>query len=139
MVEVYQRENGDKRNDTKSDSIYKSIYRYRQNKKESTTNGYSVTVDKTARRFDFAINTGKQLYLIETNYYGGGGSKLKATAGEYKTLYDIATKDGHTFIWVTDGKGWLTANRPLEETFYHNEYILNLNMLENGMLDDIVK
>lgn len=101
--------------------------------------GYGVTVDKSARRFDFAINTGKNLYLIETNYYGGGGSKLKATAGEYKALYDITSKDGHTFIWITDGKGWLTANRPLEETFYHNEYIFNLTMLENGILNEIVK
>lgn len=101
--------------------------------------GYSVTVDKSARRFDFAINTGSKLCLIETNYYGGGGSKLKATAGEYKTLYDIATKDGHEFIWITDGKGWLTANRPLEETFYHNKYIINLTMLERGLLNEILK
>lgn len=100
---------------------------------------YNVTVDKSARRFDFAINTGSKLYLIETNYYGGGGSKLKATAGEYKTLYDVLSTDGHTFIWITDGKGWLTANRPLEETFYHNEFILNLSMLEEGILNNIVK
>lgn len=100
--------------------------------------GYNVTVDKLARRFDFVINTGKKLYLIETNYYGGGGSKLKATAGEYKTLYDIASKDGHEFIWITDGKGWLTASRPLEETFNHNNYIVNLTMLENRILNEIV-
>jgi len=100
--------------------------------------GYNVTVDKTARSFDFAINTGKQLYLIETNYYGGGGSKLKATAGEYKTLYDVATKDGHEFIWITDGKGWLTANRPLQEAFEHNKYILNLKMVEQGILEEIL-
>jgi type II restriction enzyme len=100
--------------------------------------GYNVTVDKTARNFDFAINTGKRLCLIETNYYGGGGSKLKATAGEYKTLHDVLSKDGHEFIWVTDGKGWLTANRPLNETFYHNNYILNLNMVESGVLEQIL-
>lgn len=100
--------------------------------------GYNVTVDKSARRFDFVINTGKKLYLIETNYYGGGGSKLKATAGEYKTLHDIASKDGHEFIWITDGKGWLTASRPLEETFNHNNYIVNLTMLENGILNEII-
>lgn len=100
--------------------------------------GYNVTVDKSARRFDFAINTGKKLYLIETNYYGGGGSKLKATAGEYKTLYDTVTKDGHEFIWVTDGKGWLTASRPLEETFNHNKYIVNLTMLEQEILSEII-
>ncbi|WP_102401373.1 type II restriction endonuclease [Haloimpatiens massiliensis] len=101
--------------------------------------GYKVTVDKTARRFDFAINTGCKLYLVETNYYGGGGSKLKATAGEYKTLQDITTQDGHELIWITDGKGWLSANRPLEEAFYHNKYIINLTMLQNGLLDEILE
>ncbi|MDU2458719.1 type II restriction endonuclease [Clostridium sp.] len=113
--------------------------------KEATPNviktkwNIEVTVDKASRRFDFVINKNGKLYLIETNYYGGGGSKLKATAGEYKTLYDVATKDGHEFIWITDGLGWLTASKPLEETFYHNKYILNLHMLECSVLDEILK
>ncbi|TDT51286.1 type II restriction endonuclease [Fonticella tunisiensis] len=100
--------------------------------------GYNVTVDKSERRFDFAVNTGKKLFLIETNYYGGGGSKLKATAGEYKTLFDVLNGDGHEFIWITDGKGWLTASRPLQETFNHNKYILNLKMIELGILEEIL-
>lgn len=54
-----------------------------------------VKVDKANRRFDFAIKTNKRLFLVETNYYSGGGSKLKATAGEYKTLQDLITSDGH--------------------------------------------
>jgi type II restriction enzyme len=45
--------------------------------------GLSVQSDKSERRFDFAIFTGEKLYLIETNFYGGGGSKLKAVAGEF--------------------------------------------------------
>lgn len=100
--------------------------------------GYNVTVDKSERRFDFAVNTGSKLFLIETNYYGGGGSKLKATAGEYKTLFDVLDGDGHEFIWITDGKGWHTANRPLQETFNHNKYILNLRMIEMGILENIL-
>lgn len=100
---------------------------------------YEVVVDKASRRFDFVINTGKKLYLIETNYYGGGGSKLKSTAGEYKTLNDLTTKNGYEFIWITDGKGWLGTTKALEETFYHNNYILNLKMLEDGLLEEILK
>lgn len=99
---------------------------------------YEVSVDKTSRRFDFAIDSGSKLYLIETNYYSGGGSKLKATCGEYKTLFDYTKNDGHVFIWVTDGKGWSTAHLPLHETFNHNDYILNLVMLEQGILENIV-
>lgn len=98
-----------------------------------------LSVDKSSRRFDFAVYNGKKLYLIEANYYGGGGSKLKATAGEYKALYDFVSKDGHKFIWITDGLGWKTTSRPLEETFNHIEYLLNLKMLTEGLLEDIIK
>lgn len=100
--------------------------------------GQHVTVDKSTRNFDFAISTPHKLYLIETNFYGGGGSKLKATAGEYKGLYDLVKRDGHEFIWITDGKGWLTALYPLRENFNHTDYILNLDMINKGILEDIV-
>lgn len=98
----------------------------------------TLTVDKSERRIDFAINTPGRLYLIETNFYGGGGSKLKATAGEYKGLYDHVTKDDHQFIWITDGKGWLTALPPLRETFDHIDYIINLEMLNKGVLESLL-
>ena len=100
--------------------------------------GLKLRVDKSSRRFDFAVYNGKSLYFIETNYYGGGGSKLKSTAGEYKALYDFLTRDGHKFVWVTDGIGWKKTNKPLEETFNHIEYLLNLKMLTNGVLEGIV-
>jgi len=100
--------------------------------------GKTLSVDKTNRRIDFAIDTPRQLFLIETNYYDGGGSKLKATAGEYKTLYDLVRKDGHQFIWVTDGRGWLTTLNSLRETFDYTDYILNLEMVGRGVLEDLL-
>ncbi len=103
------------------------------------TFNYEITIDKNSRRFDFAIynkNTSK-LYLIEVNYYSGGGSKLKATAGEYQYLNDFIKSQNIEFIWITDGKGWLTALNPLEETFYHNDYVININMLKNNILEKI--
>lgn len=100
--------------------------------------GVNINVDRSNRKFDFAVYNGKNLYLIEANYYGGGGSKLKSTAGEYKALYDFITKDGHKFIWVTDGKGWVTTKKPLEETFHYIDYLLNLKMLSAGILEEII-
>ncbi|AKG23604.1 type II restriction endonuclease [Calothrix sp. 336/3] len=97
-----------------------------------------VEVDKSSRRFDFAVRNQENLYLIEANFYGGGGSKLKATAGEYKTLFDFLSKQGHKFIWVTDGLGWKTALRPLEETFRYIDYTLNLNMVIRGLLQELI-
>ena len=102
---------------------------------------YDITIDKNSRRFDFALfnKKSKKLYLIEVNYYSGGGSKLKATAGEYQYLNDFIKSQNIEFIWVTDGKGWLTALHPLEETFNHNDYVVNLEMLKNGVLEEICK
>ena len=101
--------------------------------------GVTVPVDRSSRRYDFVIHNGKRLFLIETNFYGGGGSKLKATAGEYKALQDYLRDSGHTFIWITDGLGWKTTLRPLEEAFNYIDFVLNLTLVEDGVLEYIIK
>jgi len=100
--------------------------------------GLKLRVDKSSRRVDFAINNNNRLFLIETNFYGGGGSKLKSNAGEYKAMFDFWKSDGHNFIWITDGNGWHSTRLPLLETFNHTDYILNLDMISKGILEDIV-
>ncbi|HOK67855.1 MAG TPA: type II restriction endonuclease [Anaerohalosphaeraceae bacterium] len=100
--------------------------------------GLRLPVDRTERTVDFAVKKQNQLFLIETNFYGGGGSKLKATAGEYKALFDFWKKHNCGFIWITDGKGWATTGRPLEETFAYIDYTLNLDMVAKGLLEDLM-
>lgn len=101
--------------------------------------GFDVKVDKSERSFDFAIYNpkNKKIKLFETNFYNGGGSKLKAVCGEFKNLFDELKPQGIDFIWITDGLGWNTAKRPLEETYNHNEYVFNLSMLENNILSEL--
>jgi len=102
--------------------------------------GYDVEVDKSERSFDFAVYNPqtKKLKLFETNFYNGGGSKLKAVCGEFRSLYDELTKQDIDFVWVTDGLGWETAKRPLEETFNHNDgQVFSLNMLEDNVLEEL--
>lgn len=96
----------------------------------------NVPVDKSSRRYDFVINNGKELIIVETNFYGGGGSKLKSTAGEYRNLFDTLGNK-FKFVWITDGEGWKTTTRPLRDTFNHNQYVLSLAMLEQGVLSSI--
>lgn len=98
-----------------------------------------ITVTKSSKRIDFAVNTPNKLYLIETNFYGGGGSKLKSTAGEYADIYHQWTRDGHQFIWVTDGLGWKSTQRPLRDTFDNIDYIINLDMIQKGVLEELLK
>ncbi len=98
-----------------------------------------ITVTKSSKRIDFAVNTPNKLYLIETNFYGGGGSKLKSTAGEYAEIYHQWTRDGHQFIWITDGLGWKSTQRPLRDTFDNTDYIINLDMIQKGVLEGLLK
>lgn len=100
--------------------------------------GYDVPVDKSSRRYDFVIDNKKELFIFETNFYGGGGSKLKSTAGEYRNLFDVLAGK-YKFIWITDGFGWNTTAKPLRETFDHNDYLFNLTMLEKGILESLIK
>lgn len=102
--------------------------------------GIDIEVDKIDRRFDFAIkNNQNKLFFLEVNYYSGGGSKLKATAGEYKSLQEWLSPQHITFIWVTDGLGWHTAKTALYETFLANDYLFNLHMVSDGVLNEIIK
>ncbi|MFA6273553.1 MAG: type II restriction endonuclease [Candidatus Paceibacterota bacterium] len=101
--------------------------------------GFDVVVDKSSRSFDFAVYNpkNKKLKLLEVNFYNGGGSKLKAVCGEFKSLYGELKRQNIDFVWITDGLGWNTTLRPLEETYNNNEYVFNLNMIENGVLNEL--
>lgn len=99
--------------------------------------GYNVPVDKSSRIYDFVVNTSRELVIIEVNYYGGGGSKLKSTAFEYKGLQDVL-RNKFKFVWITDGAGWASTTRPLRETFDNNDFVINLDLLEQGALEEIL-
>lgn len=99
----------------------------------------TVPTDKSKRIYDFVINNGGKLLLSEVNYYNGGGSKLKTVANEFTKLNKYITDGGFTFCWITDGLGWQTAKQPLRDAFDSIEYIINLNMIENGVLEYIIK
>lgn len=93
---------------------------------------------KAEKRFDFVIKTENMIYGIETNFYSSGGSKLNETARSYKTLaLETETILNFTFVWFTDGKGWISARNNLEETFDIMENIYNINDLENGVISEV--
>jgi len=101
---------------------------------------FDIELDKTNRIFDFVIyNKDKnKIFVIETNYYSGGGSKLKSTAGEYQYLFDFLKKQNIDLIWITDGLGWKTTTKSLFETFLHNDYLFNIEMIKKGILKNII-
>ena len=84
------------------------------------------------KRFDFVIKTKVKTYLIETNFYNGGGSKLNEVARSYS---DVAPKINQyanfEFVWITDGQGWLSAKNKLEEAFSIIPSVYNLSNLDS--------
>ena len=80
--------------------------------------------------FDFVITANAKTYLIEVNFYSGGGSKLNEVARSYT---DVAPKvngvPGFEFVWVTDGIGWNSARNKLEEAFAAIPSIYNLTTI----------
>lgn len=107
-------------------------------KKISQYWGVDIAMDKSSRIVDFAINKDGKLYLIEVNFYSGGGSKLKSTATEYVEMYKRYHSQNIEFIWITDGAGWQSTLKPLREYFDKSDYLLSLSMLHEGILDKII-
>ena len=91
------------------------------------------------KRFDFVIKTKIKTYLIETNFYNGGGSKLNEVARAYS---DIAVKINKypefEFVWITDGKGWLSAKNKLQEAYNNIPHLYNLTNLKD-FLEEVKK
>lgn len=84
------------------------------------------------KRFDFVIETPRCNYLVEVNFYSGGGSKLNEVARSYTELAPkINSVDGFEFVWITDGIGWFSAKNKLEEAFYTIPSVYNLTNIRN--------
>ena len=134
LVEEYIEKAGYKKDVNYFKEMYLSDIEKKWNLDLSAMSGNNVST----KRFDFVIKTENQVYVIETNFYSSGGSKLNETARSYKMLAEESKKvNGVTFIWFTDGIGWLSARKNLEETFNEMETIYNIVDLENGILNNL--
>ncbi|MCQ2583423.1 MAG: type II restriction endonuclease [Treponema sp.] len=95
---------------------------------------------KAEKRWDFVVKTDSCAYLIETNFYGSGGSKLNETARSYKTIAtEMKNVKGAKFVWFTDGAGWKSAARNLEETFDILDDVYSINDMQNGIMKEIFR
>jgi len=90
-----------------------------------------AVLGKDIKRFDFVIETKKQTYLIEVNFYSkGGGSKPTETARSYSELSPkINSIEGYKFVWITDGKGWDGVGA-FKEAYEGIPYVYNLTNIQ---------
>ena len=104
--------------------------KYREQVSSKEFPAISAVLGADQKVFDFAISTKGKTYLMEVNFYSGGGSKLNEVARSYT---DVAPKvngvPGFEFVWITDGIGWNSARNKLEEAFAAIPSIYNLTTI----------
>lgn len=119
---------------------YKEMYLTEIERKWSIDLSAISAEGTSTKRWDYVVKTSNCIYVIETNFYSSGGSKLNETARSYKMIAEEAkTIDGFCFVWITDGGGWTSARRNLEETFGVLETMYNIADMENGVFSKIFK
>lgn len=92
----------------------------------------------STKRWDFVVKASSTIYVIETNFYTSGGSKLNETARSYKMIAEEAAQiPNFKFVWITDGGGWKSAKRNLEETFNVLETMYNITDMEESVFSSL--
>lgn len=105
---------------------------YREEVYSSEWSEITEVLGDDEKRFDFVIKAKDKTYLMEVNFYSGGGSKLNEVARAYS---DIAPKinsvPGFEFVWITDGIGWKSAKNKLQEAYNIIPRIYNLTNIKD--------
>lgn len=108
-------------------------------RKEVYSNEWSAltqALGEDEKRFDYVVETPNKIYLIEVNFYSGGGSKLNEVARAYSEIAPkINAVESFEFVWITDGIGWNSAKNKLQEAFYTIPSIYNLTSIEEFIED----
>ena len=123
---------------TKNKNYFKEMYIHEITERWNVDLSAISNEGRMEKRFDFVVKTPKQIYLIETNFYASGGSKLNETARSYKQIaQEVAGIPGASFVWFTDGEGWKSARNNLEETFDVLDTIYNIKDMESGIMNKV--
>ena len=127
LVEKYLKKTGK--------TIHKEMYLKEIEKKYGLDLSAISNNGGSTKRFDYVLEGNDCIYGIEVNFYAGGGSKLNETARSYKMIAEESANLKHfKFVWITDGKGWISAKGNLKETFDLMEHIYCIKELEKGIL-----
>lgn len=136
LVESYLKKMGLKKNE----SYYAEMYlteieaKWHVDLSAISANGTST------KRWDFVVKTEACIYVVETNFYASDGSKLNETARSYKMIAEEAKNiPNFHFVWITDGEGWNSAKRNLQETFDVLEHMYNITDMENGIFETLFR
>ncbi len=103
--------------------------------------GFNVSDDIANRKADFIVlDKHKKIAInFEVNFYNGTGSKPEEIIDSYINRQNDLKNIGIHFSLVTDGNCWSSARNQLQKGFRHLDYLMNFNLLKNGMLEETLK
>lgn len=102
---------------------------------------YNIHVNSSIknRKADFIIiKDGNKVINVEVNFYSGTGSKPQEIVDSYIERQNELKENGFEFIWITDGIGWKGQKNQLHKGFEKIHYLLNLNFVKKGLLEEIL-
>lgn len=115
--------------------IFQKTFKYIQENYRDT----EIPESLKNRKFDFVLKKDNDFINIEVNYYSGGGSKPQEIVNSYIDRQNELEKSNWHFIWITDGLGWRTGFNQIKVGFNKINYLLNLNFVKRGMLEEIIR
>lgn len=100
---------------------------YKEQVKSKNLIDLKSILGKDVKKFDFVIETKSKKYVLEVNFYNGGGSKPNETARAYTGLAPKINATGnYEFVWITDGDGWNSAKPEIKEAYETIPSVYNL-------------
>jgi len=101
---------------------------------------YNVEIPPTLRdrKFDYVVINKGNATNIEVNFYGGTGSKPSEIISSYINRGEVLSSSKWRFVWLTDGQGWKKMKNPLRVGVEHIDYVINANLLREGLLEKIL-
>lgn len=104
---------------------------YKEQVKSRELKDLNGVLGKDVKKFDFVVETKSKKYVIEVNFYNGGGSKPSETARAYIGLAPKINGIGnYEFVWITDGDGWHSAKPEIKEAYETIPSVYNLTSVD---------
>ncbi|MCX5685038.1 MAG: DpnII family type II restriction endonuclease, partial [Planctomycetota bacterium] len=101
--------------------------------------GVAVPKPLVNRKFDIFYSWKSANINIETNYYGGGGSKPQEIIDSYIDRQRQLATCRCRFILITDGMGWAAGENQLRRGIDELDFVMNLRFVEAGLLEAAIK
>ncbi len=102
-----------------------------------------VPASLSERKADFILVKEGKWINIEVDFFNTRGSKPEEIVNSYADRQKEIKKHNGSFVFITDGEGWLKKNKDKQNqvrvAFEKLDFVLNLEFVRRGTLEKIIK